>query len=166
MLDLNTILMGALITTARGDPMAKTELLTLGGGCFWCLEAVYEDVPGVIDVTSGYAGGTTEHPAYRQVISGHTGHAEVVQITYDPSQVDLDKLLEIFWVIHDPTTADRQGNDVGDQYRSIVLVRDEAQEQAVRASIAREQAAGTHQGDFTTQVVPLARFCRAYDLKM
>ena len=165
MLSLNSILLGALLASSSsdGDPMPKTELLTLGGGCFWCLEAVYEDVPGVIDVTSGYAGGRTERPSYQQVITGRTGHAEVVQIAYDPSQIDLDKLLEIFWVIHDPTTQDRQGNDVGTQYRPIVLVRDEDQEQAVKASIAREEAAGPKRGSFTTQVVPLDRFWPAED---
>ena len=165
MLSLNSILLGALLASSpsAGGPMPKTELLTLGGGCFWCLEAVYEDVPGVLDVTSGYAGGRTERPSYQQVITGRTGHAEVVQIAYDPSQVDLDKLLEIFWVIHDPTTQDRQGNDVGNQYRSIVLVRDDAQEQAVKASIARQETAGAHTGSLTTQVVPLDRFWPAED---
>jgi peptide-methionine (S)-S-oxide reductase len=164
MLSLSSALIAMLLATpAEGDPMPKTELLTLGGGCFWCLEAVYEDVPGVLDVTSGYAGGAVQDPSYQQVITGRTGHAEVVRITYDPEQIDFDKLLEIFWVIHDPTTRDRQGNDVGSQYRSIVLVRDQAQEQAVRASIAHEEAAGTHRGGFTTEVVPLDRFWPAED---
>ncbi len=145
------------------DPRPQTSLLTLGGGCFWCLEAVYEDVPGVLDVTSGYAGGRVANPSYEQVVTGRTGHAEVVQITYDTTQIQLDKLLEIFWVIHDPTTADRQGNDVGSQYRSIILVRDDEQAQIARASIAREEAAGTYRGAFSTQVLPLDRFWPAED---
>ncbi len=136
----------------------NSEQLVLGGGCFWCLEAVYEDVPGVLDVVSGYAGGQVEQPSYQQVLTGRTGHAEVVQITFDPTQVDLDKLLEIFWVIHDPTTTDRQGNDVGTQYRSIVLFGDDEQRRAVKANIAREEAAGTHRGLFTTEVVALEHF--------
>ncbi len=136
----------------------QTAQAVIGGGCFWCLEAVYEDVPGVLDVTSGYAGGRTADPSYQQVISGRTGHAEVVRITYDPAVIDFDRILEIFWVIHDPTTADRQGNDVGTQYRSIILVSDDEQAQTARASIAREQAAGTYRGEFTTQVVPLEQF--------
>ena len=134
------------------------ERIVLGGGCFWCLEAVYEDVPGVVDVTSGYAGGALEHPGYQQVITGRTGHAEVVRITYDPAQVGLDHLLEIFWVIHDPTTADRQNNDVGTQYRSIILYEDPEQEHIARASIAAEEVAGSYRGGFTTQVLPLERF--------
>jgi peptide-methionine (S)-S-oxide reductase len=150
---------GATVTPAS----ETTAQAVIGGGCFWCLEAVYEDVPGVLDVTSGYAGGAVQDPSYQQVITGRTGHAEVVRITYDPEQIDFDKLLEIFWVIHDPTTADRQGNDVGNQYRSIILFQGEEQERAARASIAREEAAGTYRGAFTTQVAPLQRFWPAED---
>lgn len=145
---------GGAMTTRDAD----TARVVLGGGCFWCLEAVYEDVPGVLDVSSGYAGGKVEDPSYQQVVSGRTGHAEVVRITYDPARVDLDRLLEIFWVIHDPTTAHRQGNDVGTQYRSIILPEDPEQERIVRANIAREETAGTYRGPFTTQIQPLERF--------
>jgi peptide-methionine (S)-S-oxide reductase len=162
-----TLLLALPSAGAEGAPMSRPEPTTaqavLGGGCFWCLEAVYEDVPGVLDVTSGYAGGATEDPSYQQVITGRTGHAEVVRITYDPDRIDYDKLLEIFWVIHDPTTADRQGNDVGSQYRSIILFTDEAQQRAARASIAREEAAGTHAGPFTTTLEALERFWPAED---
>jgi methionine-S-sulfoxide reductase len=122
---------GATVTTTT-----PTAQAVLGGGCFWCLEAVYEDVPGVLDVTSGYAGGLTDDPSYERVITGRTGHAEVVRVTFDPSAVTYEKLLEIFWVIHDPTTPNRQGNDVGSQYRSIILFQDEQQERIARASIA------------------------------
>jgi len=159
-----TLISGMLAALpVHGETMNKTELLTIGGGCFWCLEAVYEDVPGVLDVTSGYAGGQLADPTYQRVVTGRTGHAEVVQIAYDPQRIDIDKLLEIFWVIHDPTTSNRQGNDVGTQYRSIILYRTPEQEQAVRASIAREQAAGTHRGEFTTELIPLERFWPAED---
>ena len=164
---MTAMLVGSPTRADQGAEMAtshqQTAMLTLGGGCFWCLEAVYEDVPGVLEVTSGYAGGKVDKPSYSQVVTGRTGHAEVVQISYDPAQIELDKLLEIFWVIHDPTTVDRQGNDVGSQYRSIILYRDEAQQQAIRASIARGETAGTYEGAFTTEVVPLGRFWPAED---
>jgi peptide-methionine (S)-S-oxide reductase len=149
---------GATVTTTT-----PTAQAVLGGGCFWCLEAVYEDVPGVLDVTSGYAGGLTDDPSYERVITGRTGHAEVVRVTFDPSAVTYEKLLEIFWVIHDPTTPNRQGNDVGSQYRSIILFQDGEQERIAQASIAREEAAGTYRGSFTTELVPLERFWPAED---
>ena len=101
--------------------------LLLGGGCFWCLDAVYREVPGVLSCTSGYAGGARPRPTYEQICSGATGHAEVVQLHYDPDQVTLSALLDIFFTIHDPTTLNRQGNDVGTQYRSVIFCRDAAQ---------------------------------------
>ena len=106
------------------------ELATFGGGCFWCLEAIYLDVIGVTKVTSGYAGGATPDPSYEQVCRGRTGHAEVVQIEYDPAIISYDDLLTIFWRIHDPTTLNRQGADVGTQYRSIILTHDATQKVA------------------------------------
>jgi peptide-methionine (S)-S-oxide reductase len=132
------------------------EVAVLGGGCFWCLEAVYERVKGVVDVESGYAGGRTASPSYEQVGSGGTGHAEVVRITYDPREVTYDTLLDVFWAIHDPTTPDRQGADVGSQYRSIVLYRDEAQKSAVLASMDRARAA--FGAPVVTEVVPLVAY--------
>lgn len=107
----------------------KLEVATLGGGCFWCLEAIYSELEGVERVISGYAGGHVKNPTYREVCSGATGHAEVVQITFDPSVIDYRDLLRIFFTIHDPTTLNRQGADVGTQYRSIILYHDEAQKQ-------------------------------------
>ena len=104
-----------------------TELATLGGGCFWCMEALFQTVPGVQSVTSGFAGGTTKNPTYKEVCTGRTGHAEVVQIEFDPQVISYAKLLDLFWGAHDPTTYNRQGNDAGTQYRSIILFRDEAQ---------------------------------------
>ncbi|MFW6180349.1 MAG: peptide-methionine (S)-S-oxide reductase MsrA, partial [Spirochaetota bacterium] len=108
---------------------------TLGGGCFWCVEAVYERADGVLSVVSGYAGGTTENPTYREVSSGTTGHAEVVQITYDSRLVDFRELLELFWKAHDPTTLNRQGADVGPQYRSIILYHDDEQRDQAEAYV-------------------------------
>src|ERR671928_98236 len=113
----------------------ELEVATLGGGCFWCLEAVYRDVRGVERVVSGYAGGQTPKPSYEQVCSGRTGHAEVVQVTFDPRVVTYRELLEVFFTIHDPTTPNRQGADVGTQYRSIVLYHSPEQEQTAREVI-------------------------------
>src|SRR5438270_4136505 len=108
------------------------EVATLGGGCFWCLEAVFDDVRGVKSVKSGYAGGRRPNPTYEQVCTGTTGHAEVVQITYDPAVITYRDLLDVFFTIHDPTTLDRQGNDVGTQYRSAIFTHDAAQEATAR----------------------------------
>lgn len=137
----------------------KTATATLGGGCFWCLEAAYEEIPGVKDVVSGYAGGTTPNPGYEQVCSGNTGHAEVVQITFDPAVISYERLLETFWKIHDPTTLNRQGADVGTQYRSIILYHDEGQRAAAERSIAA--AAQTFADPLVTELVPLKTFYRA-----
>lgn len=137
-------------------PPNQLERATLGGGCFWCLEAVFELVPGVQAVTSGYAGGHTENPTYKQVCTGTTGHAEVVQIEYDPARVSYERLLEIFWQCHDPTTLNRQGNDVGPQYRSIILYHNPAQKAAAEQS--RAQAAAQFTRPIVTEIVPLTRF--------
>ena len=108
------------------------EIATLGGGCFWCLEAVYKELRGVTAVMSGYAGGQTANPTYKAVCSGQTGHAEVVQVKFDPAQLSYADLLRVFFAIHDPTTVNRQGNDVGTQYRSIILTHSDAQAQTAR----------------------------------
>lgn len=110
--------------------------LTLGGGCFWCLDAVYREVPGVLSCVSGYAGGARPSPTYEQICSGATGHAEVVRLTYDPAVVTLTRLLDIFFTIHDPTTLNRQGNDVGTQYRSVIFCADAAQRATIEAYVA------------------------------
>ncbi len=119
--------------------MAKEEKALLGGGCFWCIEAVYRRVRGVTSVVSGYAGGQTEKPDYRSVCSGTTGHAEVVEITFDPETITFGEILEIFWVIHDPTTLNRQGADTGTQYRSAIYYQDARQKAEAEASIAAAQ---------------------------
>jgi peptide-methionine (S)-S-oxide reductase len=134
------------------------ETATLGGGCFWCLEAVYQELSGVERVVSGYAGGHATHPDYESVCSGTTGHAEVVQVTFDPAVISYRDLLEVFFTIHDPTTANRQGADVGTQYRSIVLWHDEAQREVARQVMAEAAAAGLWDAPLVTQLEPLTAF--------
>jgi methionine-S-sulfoxide reductase len=138
--------------------MNQLELATLGGGCFWCLEAVYVELNGVEKVVSGYAGGEVKNPNYDQVCGGRTGHAEVVQITFDPDVISFKELLEVFFTIHDPTKLNRQGNDVGSQYRSIILYHDEEQKKAAEQTIAELAAARIWDQRIVTEVVPLAEF--------
>lgn len=133
-----------------------TADLVLGGGCFWCLEAAFERLEGVIEVMSGYSGGTVENPSYEQVCTGRTGHAEVVRIVYDPARITEERLLEWFWKVHDPTTLNRQGADVGTQYRSVLFYTDEAQRQRMLSSLRRAQA--MFSSPIVTQVVPRAPF--------
>jgi methionine-S-sulfoxide reductase len=128
----------------------------LGGGCFWCLDAVFERLDGVKKVLSGYAGGHTENPTYEEVCSHTTGHAEVVQIDFDPKKISYEKLLDVFWHAHDPTTLNRQGHDIGDSYRSIILYRNDAQKAAAEKSIAAEQK--EWKDPIVTQLVPLKVF--------
>ncbi|SMC25497.1 peptide-methionine (S)-S-oxide reductase [Andreprevotia lacus DSM 23236] len=131
---------------------------TLAGGCFWCLEAVFQRVRGVDQVVSGYMGGHTAHPDYRAVCGGDTGHAEVVQISYDDSVVSFDSLLDVFFTIHDPTTLNRQGNDVGTQYRSAIFCHDAAQQQQANAKVAELTTAHAFNAPIVTQIVPLQTF--------
>ncbi len=139
--------------------MSQTlETATLGGGCFWCLDAVYRAVEGVTNVTSGYAGGQLEQPSYQQVCSGTTGHAEVVQVEFDPDVVSYRDLLGIFFSVHDPTTKDRQGADVGPQYRSIVLAEDDRQERIARDVMAEVQREGVWSAPLVTEVERLGAF--------
>ncbi|MFW5743738.1 MAG: peptide-methionine (S)-S-oxide reductase MsrA [Spirochaetota bacterium] len=133
-----------------------TETITLGGGCFWCIEAVYKRIDGIIDVTSGYAGGETKNPSYEEVCTGRTGHAEVVRVEFDPDVIGRDEVLRRFFASHDPTTLNRQGNDVGTQYRSIVLYETDEQRQAaerIRDEVDRELS-----GSVVTQIEPLKAF--------
>lgn len=142
---------------------AKEEVATFGGGCFWCVEAIYERVAGVHAVISGYAGGHVDNPDYKQVSTGLTGHAEVVQIKYDPDIVSFYELLEIFFKTHDPTTLNRQGADVGTQYRSIILYHSETQKQQAEEIIADLDEAGVYDRPIVTQVVPFEKFYEAED---
>jgi peptide-methionine (S)-S-oxide reductase len=134
------------------------ETITLGGGCFWCLEAVYLRIGGVTAVRSGYAGGHHPSPSYREVCRGTTGHAEVVQVTFDSEELPLDELLRIFFTIHDPTTPDRQGGDVGPQYRSVILPASRAQEEAARRVVAEVEAADIWGAPLVTEIAPLGAF--------
>ncbi len=144
------------LSSAPAVDSTPPALATLGGGCFWCTEAVFETEPGVKSVTSGYAGGHVKHPTYRDVCSGTTGHAEVIQIAYDPSVVSFERLLELFWEAHDPTTLNRQGADEGPQYRSIILHHDEAQRLAAEQS---KSAAQAHFADpIVTEIAPMGDF--------
>ena len=136
--------------------MATLESLVVGGGCFWCVEAAFELLPGVEAVVSGYAGGARLNPTYEQVCAGVSGHAEVVRIDYDPARITLDTLLDYFWVIHDPTTLNRQGADVGTQYRSVVFYAGAAQKAAAEAALARANPGWG--GRIVTQLAPLETF--------
>ena len=138
-----------------------TETITLAGGCFWCVEAVYERVKGVTQVESGYSNGHAARPTYEQVCGGDTGHAEVVRVTFDPEQISLREILEIFFVVHDPTTLNRQGNDVGTQYRSGVYFHSPEQERVVREVVAELNE--HHRGRVVTQVEPERNYSRAED---
>ena len=138
-----------------------TAVATFGGGCFWCTEALFERVKGVSSVVSGYAGGSKEDPNYKEVCTGMTGHAEVVQVHYDPKQVSYETLLEIFFDTHDPTTLNRQGADAGTQYRSIILYADEAQK--ATAEKMKKKAVSQYKEPITTEIVPLKKFYAAED---
>jgi len=137
---------------------SKKGVVTLGGGCFWCLDAVFADIKGVEQVLSGYSGGKLPNPTYGDVCTGDPGHAEVVQITFDPQVVSLQELMKVFFTLHDPTTKDRQGNDVGTQYRSVVLYRDAAQKAAAEEAIREIDASGAWDGRAVTQLEPFKAF--------
>jgi peptide-methionine (S)-S-oxide reductase len=138
-----------------------TESIVLAGGCFWCLEAAYQEIKGVTEVVPGYAGGAMVNPSYEMVCTGTTGHAEVVKVTFDTSVINLADILDIFWAIHDPTTKDRQGNDAGTQYRSMILYSDEAQRTTAEKSIAA--VARLWPSPIVTELVPLEAFYEAED---
>ncbi len=142
--------------------MSHSTLL-LGGGCFWCLDAVFRDVPGVLSCTSGYAGGARPNPSYEQICSGATGHAEVVQLDFDPARVTLAHLLDIFFTIHDPTTLNRQGNDVGTQYRSVIFCQDDAQRAEVEAFLSALRADGAFSQPIVTEIADAVPFWPAED---
>ncbi len=140
-----------------------SEMATVGGGCFWCLEAVFEQLRGVARVESGFAGGSTANPTYRQVCGGDTGHAEVVQITFDPRLISFAELLDVFFDIHDPTTLNRQGADVGTQYRSVIFYHSPEQKRVAEEKITALNASGIHRVPVVTQLVPFEAFYRAED---
>ena len=139
------------------------EVATLGAGCFWCVEAVFGKLDGVVSVESGYAGGTVADPTYEQVCSGTTGHAEVCRIRYDPSRIRYSELLDVFWKIHDPTTLNRQGNDVGTQYRSVIFYHDESQKALAEQSKRELDASGALDRPVVTEISPFTAFHPAED---
>jgi peptide-methionine (S)-S-oxide reductase len=141
----------------------EREVATLGGGCFWCLDAIYRQLRGVEKVESGYAGGTTPNPTYREVCGGRTGHAEVVQITFDPMEIAYRDLLDVFFTIHDPTTKDRQGGDMGPQYRSVILTHSDEQARVAREAIADVTAEKIWDDPIVTEIVPFTKFYSAED---
>ncbi|MEZ5400023.1 MAG: peptide-methionine (S)-S-oxide reductase MsrA [Bryobacteraceae bacterium] len=141
----------------------ESQSITLGGGCFWCLEAVFQRMAGVVGVESGYMGGHVGNPTYKQVCSGNTGHAEVVRVSFDPSAVSLSEILEVFFAIHDPTTLNRQGNDVGTQYRSAIYTNSPEQEAGVRAFVDALAASDRFGGRIVTEIAPAGVFHKAED---
>ena len=149
--------------TTKNNPNNNSELATLGGGCFWCLDAIYADLIGVEKVESGYSGGNKENPNYQAVSSGNTGHAEVVQITYDPSLITYEDLLKIFFTIHDPTTLNRQGADVGSQYRSVIFYHHESQRASAEQIIDEISTEKIWPDPIVTQIQPIEEFFIAED---
>ncbi len=140
-----------------------TKEATFGAGCFWCIEACYKDLAGIIDVMPGYSGGHTDNPTYKEICTGTTGHAEVARVIYDPAVVSFEELLEVFWFVHDPTQLNRQGNDIGTQYRSVIFYHDEEQRQLSEAYKARLTAEQVWDRPIVTEIVPLQRFYPAED---
>jgi len=147
--------------TAAQQPVSETEVATFGGGCFWCLEAVYAELKGVKSAVSGYSGGTVKNPSYEQVCSGTTGHAEVVQIEFDPGVIGYDDILTVFFGIHDPTTVNRQGADLGSQYRSVIFYHDDRQKQFAEKKIKEVESSEALHRPVVTELVPLKTFYKA-----
>jgi peptide-methionine (S)-S-oxide reductase len=157
------------VTKKNKSPMTtpafagKTDTATFANGCFWCTEAIFEELDGVISAVSGYTGGVTENPTYKEVCSGSTGHAECIQITYDPQRISFDELLEVFWKTHDPTTLNRQGNDVGTQYRSGIFYHNEEQRQKAEAYKVALNRSGAWNDPIVTEISPFTVFYSAED---
>ncbi len=149
--------------TKKMTTNTNTETITLGGGCYWCTEAIYENLIGVESVVSGFSGGTTKNPSYAEVCTGTTGHAEVIQITYDKTKTNLDEILKVFFTVHDPTTLNRQGADVGTQYRSVIFYKNNQQKVAAETLISDLNKAKAYNNPIVTQVAPLSAFYVAED---
>jgi peptide-methionine (S)-S-oxide reductase len=142
---------------------SKLETATFGGGCFWCIEAIFQDLKGVEKVESGYSGGTTKYPTYQEVCSGTTGHAEVVQITFNPAIISYDQILEVFWHVHDPTTLNRQGADVGTQYRSVIFYHNDEQKISAENSKKKTEDSKLWDEPIITEISPFMEFYKAED---
>ncbi len=156
---LAALFLSSVCFSQKGKQMPQIEKATFGAGCFWCVEAVFERLPGVQSVVAGYAGGTTPNPTYEQVCTDTTGHAEVAEITFDPSKISYEKLLEVFWKAHDPTTLNRQGADAGTQYRSVIFYHDEKQK--VAAEKSKQEAQKNFSDPIVTEIKPLTAFYKA-----
>ncbi|MDA4129031.1 MAG: peptide-methionine (S)-S-oxide reductase MsrA [Thaumarchaeota archaeon] len=143
--------------------MRLNEIVTLGGGCFWCTEAVFQELRGVQSVEPGYSGGTVPNPSYEQVCTGRTGHAEVAQVTFDPSTISLKELLQVFFTVHDPTTLNRQGGDVGTQYRSVIFYRNDEQKRTAEQVIEDVNTSKIWGKPIVTQLIPFGIFYKAED---
>lgn len=149
--------------TKSVSQIANVDTITLGGGCYWCVEAVYEELMGVLKVEAGFSGGTVKNPSYRDVCSGTTGHAEVVQIIYDKTKTSIDEILKVFFTVHDPTTLNRQGADEGTQYRSVILYRNELQYKTAKSIIAALNKENVYGKPVVTQLTPFTVFYKAED---
>lgn len=158
---MSGLIVGLILLLSGGGKVNQVEQATFGAGCFWCVEAVFESVDGVSAVEAGYAGGSTKNPTYKEVCEGTTGHAEVARVTYDPSKVSYEKLLELFWKAHDPTTLNRQGADVGTQYRSVIFYHNDKQREA--AQKGKTEAQKLTKDPIVTEIQPLPRFYVAED---
>jgi peptide-methionine (S)-S-oxide reductase len=154
-------LLAMTVSAAESPAPAATERITFGGGCFWCIEAVFQSLKGVTGAASGYAGGSVANPTYKQVCTGETGHAEVVQLEFQPQLVSFEKLLEVFWAAHDPTTLNRQGNDHGTQYRSVIFYENDSQKAAAEKS--KQNAQKDFKDPIVTEIAPLTKFYKAED---
>lgn len=159
--NMNTSELKASVTGA--DTNVKTDTATFGTGCFWCTEAIFQEVEGVLKVTSGYSGGHVANPTYKDVCTGETGHAEVIQVVYDPSKISFDELLEIFWQTHDPTTLNKQGNDVGTQYRSAIFYHSNEQKEKAEKYKADLDKSGAFDKPIVTEISPYTTFYSAED---
>lgn len=163
----NTILILLCALSLNGFAQAKKtsnlETITVGGGCYWCVEAVYENLNGVKSVVSGFSGGKVANPTYEEVCTGTTGHAEVVQITYDKNVTDINEIFQVFFTVHDPTTLNRQGADVGTQYRSVIFYNNEEQKKAAQSIIAELNKAKVYNSPIVTKVEPFTKFYKAED---
>ena len=166
-LALSLVLLAASAAQAQpGDAMtapAPTETATFAAGCFWCIEEIFRQQPGVIRVASGYTGGTTKNPTYAQVCAGNTGHAEAIQVVFDPQKIPYEKLLGVFWKAHDPTQLNRQGADVGTQYRSAIFTHSDAQKATAQATLEAENKSGHYDRPVATEITPATEFYPAED---
>ena len=161
MIQYSIILLALFMSTYQTSDETNLKQATFGAGCFWCVEAIYENLEGVYNVESGYSGGHIDNPSYQQVTSGRSGHAEVIRFDYDPSIITYEQLLEVFWHTHDPTTKDRQGNDIGPQYRSVIYFHNDEQKSIASESKKRTDASGLWSRSIVTEISPLINYYTA-----